>query len=130
MAPTTNPKPDPAPAAGPPDNPEIVTPPGVTQAPPAPGDSTPAVTDNGWSLGGEPPGPAYMPSYTPEESAAIRAEIDKDRVEAQERRTKAIATGVRKAKALQAAKAKAEAESAAKVEAAEQKAGIADRGDY
>lgn len=88
---------------------------------PAPSSSS---SPNAWSLGGTPPEPAYAPSYTPEEAAAIRAEVDKDRAAEVAKRESAVARGLRKAKALSAAKAKAEADAAAKIADAEQRAGI------
>ena len=50
-----------------------------------------------WSLGGEPPEPAYMPSPTEEEARAIRDEVDKLRETERKKVEAAIARGKAKA---------------------------------
>lgn len=71
--------------------------------------------DLSWSLGGEAPGPAYMPTPTPEQSAAIRDELDKAAEAERKSRADAIARGMAKGAKESAAKAQAAADAADEV---------------
>lgn len=51
------------------------------------------MSTNSWSLGGEPPEPQYMPTPTPEEAEAIRAEVQKVKDTERKKFTDAIARG-------------------------------------
>ena len=56
-----------------------------------------------WSLGDTPPDPTYLEVPTPEEAAAIRDEVDKNRDAERKKLEAAIARGKAKAKANVAA---------------------------
>lgn len=71
-----------------------------------------------WSLEGEAPEPAHMPTPTPEQAEAIRAEVAKLEATDAAKRAAAIARGMAKGAEVAAAKAEAEAKATADAKAA------------